>query len=252
MKLGFLPLIPWACLLMASPAGATSCAAQGVGPVAVVELYTSEGCSSCPPADRWLSRLAPGEPGPVRVIPLALHVTYWDDLGWRDPFADPRFDARQRSVAHRQSSRVIYTPQVLVNGQDFRDWRSGGLDARLSSLAARPAGGRLEIDAKATPEGTSLTVAGDGPPGAQLILIRTEDGLTSSVKAGENAGRSLSHDHVARDWRVLGAVGPTGHFRFQATTPAFKPGTNYVALLEDSASGTLLQAVRLGACPSRA
>lgn len=252
MKIGATPPILSIFLALAFPAWGVECSALGVGPVAVVELYTSEGCSSCPPVDHWLSRLPPRDAGPVRVIPLALHVTYWDDLGWRDPFADPRFDARQRNAARRLGSGVVYTPQVRVNGQDFRGWRTDGLDALLPSLASRPTNARLEIVGRLTPQGATLTVTGEGPPGAQVSLVRTEDGLSSVVRAGENAGRRLSHDHVAREWTLLGAVGPANRFRFQASTPGFHGTTGFVALVEDPASGAILQAARLGTCPGGA
>src|SRR5574337_729321 len=86
------------CLLLAAGPTAADCRAIGEGPVALVELYTSEGCSSCPPADQWLSGLGHA-PAPVRVIPLALHVPYWDYIGWQDRFANPAFEARQRRAA---------------------------------------------------------------------------------------------------------------------------------------------------------
>ena len=113
-----LALLP-AVLLPALALAEGSCTARSsaVAPT-VVELYTSEGCSSCPPADRWLSTLK-GRPD---VLALAFHVTYWDRLGWPDRFARPEYTQRQYSLAQRAALSNVYTPQVLVNGQDWRRW----------------------------------------------------------------------------------------------------------------------------------
>ena len=103
------------------PALAAQCAAQsGSRTVALVELYTSEGCDSCPPADRWLSSLSAQGHTPDKVVPLSLHVDYWDYIGWKDPYAKREFATRQRKLADLKRAKVIYTPQVLLQGQDFR------------------------------------------------------------------------------------------------------------------------------------
>ena len=120
-------------VLPAAPALAAGCKAEsGEKTVALVELYTSEGCSSCPPADRWLSALAERGFAPDRVVPLALHVDYWDYIGWKDPFAKALFSARQRELAAIARSRVVYTPQVVLAGKDYgmgssRDWAAKGV-----------------------------------------------------------------------------------------------------------------------------
>src|SRR5215470_7661570 len=119
------PSIPLlAATLAAVPlAEAADChVASGPGTAALVELYTSEGCSSCPPADRWLSAFT-AHPDP-RVVPIAFHVTYWDRLGWKDRFDDPRYTQRQETEGRISGARFVYTPQVVVSGRDFPDWRS--------------------------------------------------------------------------------------------------------------------------------
>ena len=125
------PVAPWgaaafvaiaavAATLPATAAVAAVCEARsGARPPAVVELYTSEGCSSCPPADRWLSTLKSGD----QVLALSFHVNYWNHLGWRDPFATPETTARQYRLKEALGGKYVYTPQVVLNGLDHRQWR---------------------------------------------------------------------------------------------------------------------------------
>jgi hypothetical protein len=175
----------------ATPAWAMSCSARAQpSPPRVVELYTSEGCSSCPPADRWLSTLK----GRSDVIALGFHVTYWDRLGWPDRFASDQFTQRQYEWATRLGSRNVYTPQVLVDGRDWRGWPRLP-DARSSGSAA-PAlvltrGADQQVQARVEPQ--------PGVPeqrGGYWAVI--EHNHVSRVRAGENAGETLRHDHVVR------------------------------------------------------
>ncbi|MGE4069999.1 MAG: DUF1223 domain-containing protein [Lysobacterales bacterium] len=154
-----------------------------------VELYTSEGCSSCPPADRWLSGLKPAD---QRML-LAFHVDYWDDLGWPDRFADARFSQRQRELAARARSRTVYTPEVAVEGREFRGWRQGLPQPAVT--AGLPLTARILIDNGVEVE---LLPAAGYPTGAKAHLAITEDGLYTQVRAGENRGQQLRHDHVVR------------------------------------------------------
>src|SRR5678810_171617 len=101
---------------------------------ALIELYTSEGCDSCPPADRWLSSLQSKGYTPDKVVPLALHVDYWDYIGWKDPYAKRVFATRQRRLADLKRAKIIYTPQVLLQGQDFRHWDSGEFASAVEKL----------------------------------------------------------------------------------------------------------------------
>ena len=103
--------------LLAAPVHAAQCVAQsGPGTTALVELYTSEGCSSCPPADRWLASLGKRH-APTALVPLALHVDYWDYIGWKDPYAKREFSLRQRKLSQLQRMALVYTPQVVVNAE---------------------------------------------------------------------------------------------------------------------------------------
>ena len=176
----------------------------------LVELFTSEGCSSCPPADALLSRL--GRTQPVRgadIIALEEHVDYWDRLGWKDPFSSEAATARQSEYGEAFGGRQVYTPQMIVDGRaEF----VGSSDAaalraiRAASQAPKP-GIQLSWDA-----GDSLAIhveplanapAGDG---AQLFLVVAENMLHSDVKHGENAGRALEHNGVVRQLLPLGKI----------------------------------------------
>src|SRR3954468_19444073 len=116
MKLAFALL----CFLAMQAAQGAHCTAQSAAKtVALVELYTSEGCDSCPPADRWLSSLGAQGYAPDRIVPIALHVDYWDYIGWKDPYAHAAHSARQRKMARLARAAMVYTPQVLLQGRDF-------------------------------------------------------------------------------------------------------------------------------------
>ncbi len=174
---------------------------SGAQTAALVELYTSEGCSSCPPADRALNALhATG--APALVVPLALHVTYWDQIGWRDPFGQDKFDTRQRALLDQQRLRVAYTPQFFVAGRELRGW-SSSLAATIASVNARrapvkltlqsaPTAAGMAVDARVVPAGAHRGSTGN------LYVALTESGLDSRVLRGENGGATLHHDAAAR------------------------------------------------------
>src|SRR5258706_10682079 len=127
-------------------AQAAQCTAKSDGKtVALVELYTSEGCDSCPPADRWLSSLGPRGFAPDRVVPIALHVDYWDYIGWKGPYARAAHSARQRKMAKLARAAMVYTPQVLLQGQDFREWGSSAFEQAVAKINARPAKAQISL-----------------------------------------------------------------------------------------------------------
>jgi hypothetical protein len=174
---------PGSCLARSGPEAAT-----------VVELYTSEGCSSCPPADRWLSALK-GRPD---VLALAFHVDYWDALGWPDRFASPEHTRRQRAQMRPSGARFIYTPQVLAHGLDWR-WRERPLPRRTPSM----------IDLHVSWDGRTARAQVQPVPGGPQLLSAywavLEDGLATRVGAGENRGAHLRHDHVVREYQPVAA-----------------------------------------------
>jgi len=120
-------------------AAAQCSASSGSWRIPLVELYTSEGCSSCPPADRWLSSLTADPSNSERVIPLALHVDYWDYIGWKDRFAQSKFSTRQREMVRLNHSAIVYTPQVMLNGKDFRAWGSDSFSRAVGEINRQPA-----------------------------------------------------------------------------------------------------------------
>jgi len=132
--------------LLAFPVQGAQCVAQsGAGTTALVELYTSEGCSSCPPADRWLASLGQRYT-PGSVVPLALHVDYWDYIGWKDPYARREFSLRQRKLSQLQRMALVYTPQVVLQGRDWRLWATRAFDEEEARINARPAKARLKLE----------------------------------------------------------------------------------------------------------
>lgn len=172
---------------------------------ALVELYTSEGCSSCPPADRWLAGVA-ATADPQKLSLLAFHVDYWDSIGWPDRFGSGAFSQRQYARVASAGSRSVYTPQVMLGQRVGLPWGApaalaavravNAQPSRLSlDLTANPVPGGLDVDLKATPAAGAL-------PNAALYLVLYENGLSTQVKAGENEGAQLHHERVVR--KLLG------------------------------------------------
>jgi hypothetical protein len=177
-------------ILLATGAAAHSCELRsGPRPPAVVELYTSEGCSSCPPADRWLSTLKPQD----GVLALSFHVNYWNHLGWRDPFATTETTARQYRLKEALGGKYVYTPQVVLNGRDHRDW-PGQAAQQLTPLPAATAPA-LRLSRRGH-QITAQVAASAAPSMLAGYWAVLQDGLVSKVTRGENAGENLRHDHV--------------------------------------------------------
>ena len=193
------------------------CAASGFSedrrPVVVVELFTSEGCSSCPPADEMLDRLERTVSG-VRVIALEEHVDYWNNLGWKDRFSAPIFHARQNDYAQFFQSDSIYTPQMVVNGHvQFVADDAGRAAYEINHAASSPQYGlRLQPQHNTKdPSLTDLTIyvksnRTDKPEPADVYLAISETRLSSNVQQGENAGRMLRHGPVVRSFGVIGNI----------------------------------------------
>lgn len=206
----------------------------------LVELFTSEGCSSCPPADAVLARLHREQPVPgVQLIVLSEHVDYWDDLGWKDPFSDRRFSDRQAAYGNR-----TYTPQAVVDGRvDVLGSDAAGI-VRAATAAAREPHGLLELTR--TAGGVRIAVEQlSGHSGAQVMVAVLEDGLVSRVERGENAGRVLPHTAVVRSLRAAGEI-RSGASRWSAEVPvpldvSWKKA-RMIAFVQDGRSGRILAA----------
>lgn len=204
----------------------------------VIELYTSEGCSSCPPADRWLSGLKPIA-AKGAVVAQAFHVGYWDYIGWVDRFAAPVHTARQKQVAARNGLSGIYTPQLVRNGRDSRDYQAGltGTEAPRARIVMRRS-------ADDTFEASVEPTASDARWSAYWSV--TEHAHGSKVRAGENAGESLQHDFVVRQYVPAGDYrGPANLvLRALPAQPQHPRQVNLVVFDKDS--GKPLQALSLG------
>ncbi len=234
----WLPVLPVLLAVDFATAAPAACQAQSaaVAPT-IVELYTSEGCSSCPPADQWLSTLK-GRPD---VLALAFHVTYWDRLGWPDRFATPEATARQHELARLAGSSQVYTPQVRVGGLDWQVWPKLPAQAADNGIqvALRREGETVTAQIAATPGSTALR------SGYWAVL---EDGHQSAVKAGENAGETLRHDHVVRLYQPVGNWSASSGLRLQLTVSRGDPAypRRVVFVVTDAATAKPLQAVALG------
>lgn len=236
-------------LALHAQAQTTTCKAQtgGIRPK-VVELFTSEGCSSCPPADAWLSSLK----DKPHVVALAFHVDYWDYIGWKDVFANPAYTQRQRQWQARTASRAIYTPQVLVNGEAWRRW-PGNVDTSAKAHPSAPAlslsqtGSLVQAQLSPSPEAKSSSTVLQG------YWAVLEDGHRHAIKAGENEGRTLLHDHVVVHYLPLAAWPAARSQAFSLQVPAPRKGAQNqrVALVvEDTQGGEPIQALVLN-CPPR-
>ena len=193
-------------------AQAPGCSAQSPDHrVAVLELYTSEGCSSCPPADRFLSALPASGFSGDRVLPLAFHVDYWDYIGWKDRFAQPGFTKRQKRMATLNGLATIYTPQYLVDGKDVRGWfASSAIKKAIEAVNQSEPTASIDLEVMRLTQAEielSATVTTPDPAHRQdtvVYLVIYENALGSEVKRGENAGKRLQHDYVVR--RLTGPV----------------------------------------------
>ena len=166
----------------------------------VVELFTSQGCSSCPPADAHLHRLAK-QPN---VIALALHVDYWDYIGWKDSFANPDFTERQRAYAQAQNERMIYTPQFMINGmENFMGNRREDVDGLIRKYQTM--GAALSLSMQRFGSSVDITLSDAlyyGPYDVHLVTVSPKN--TVDILTGENAGKVINYANVVTEWRTLG------------------------------------------------
>jgi len=223
----------------------------------VLELYTSEGCSSCPPADHWLSTLPARGLTADRVVALAFHVDYWDSLGWPDRMASPQFSARQREQAQRNRAGFVYTPQLLLNGADYRALFSAGrLEARLAELdRVRPAA-ELSLSQRIIEGAVEVELQVRALPGSarrpQIYVAITESRLQSQIQAGENRGKLLHHDFVVRKLigpLPLAAEGTTRWHAVLGLAPHWKRAdVALAAFVQDERDGDILQALSAPLC----
>ncbi len=239
-----------------APAIAANCAADSSGhQVALLELFTSEGCNSCPPADRWLNAIQDRGTGTSQVVPLAFHVDYWDYIGWKDRFAKPEFSQRQRLIATRNQASFIYTPQFVLNGRDFRHpWKQGGLAERLKAINADSASIKIKLEQTRTERrvGVALRAHNAHSTSAHVFVALFQNGLHSDIKAGENAGKKLYHEFVVRKLEGPYPLAPGGslerEFEFDLDPVADPASLGFAVFAENAVSGENMQAMAVPLC----
>lgn len=218
----------------------------------LVELFTSEGCSSCPPADRLLARLASEPPAAgVEIVPLAFHVDYWNRLGWADPYSSAAFTERQGDYSRAFGGDRVYTPQMVVNGRK----EFVGSDERVArsalAAAAKDATATVRVTAPdpSKPPGSLRVSVGGATEGADVFLAIAEDRLATDVARGENAGRRLEHTAVVRDLRRIGRADGAGRYEGSpalARDPAWKAGALHaVVFVQERGSRRVLGVARV-------
>jgi len=244
---------------------------EAFGSQVVLELYTSQGCAACPPADAMMAELAMRED----VIALALHVDYWDYIGWADVFADPEHAERQKRYARRHGHTTIYTPQVVLNGVDiiegFRVMQVMDLiaarrarTARIGLELERPGDSVLEISARVLEEGDPpllLSSRGMGPAAPALLgalvgdagstalpqplslqLVRYNPAAHVEIMAGENAGRQAQYFNIVTSWEVIGSWDMRAPLRLSVQIEGEQPA---VVILQEPGQGEIVAAARL-------
>jgi len=223
--------------------------------VVLFELYTSEGCSSCPPADHFLTKLKKQGVSDENIIPLAFHVTYWDYIGWKDRFAKKQFDSRQRNLAQKKRKSTVYTPQFIFSGEDFR------LHARFNNAVNKFVEQKaqvnlvLKVNKRVNKQVDELRIhlASDisaaEVENMDIYIAVVENNLSSDVRDGENEGRKLQHDYVVRQLAVLYSQKKSQKYlekeHIIALDPEWKKqDLSIVAFAENSQTGEILQAVK--------
>jgi hypothetical protein len=222
---------------------------------AVVELFTSEGCSSCPPADDLLASLREqAERSGKPVFVLSFHVDYWDSLGWPDPFAAPAYTERQQAYGRALGQRGIYTPQMVVNGVEaFVGSDRAHATSAIEQALARPAGAALSlapvVDATRAAGAITVRYRISGAPlasGGELSLALVERGLESRVARGENAGRTLRHENVVRAFAQAPASPSSGQIALVVPRGINRARASLVGYVRAGASMSVVAAASAG------
>lgn len=205
----------------------------------VVELYTSQGCSSCPPADNLLGQIADRDD----IIALALHVDYWDYIGWTDAFADPAHTTRQRAYARAKGSKMIYTPQMIVQGEaHVIGTKSMELaDAINAAVRAKP-----PVSVSLTRNGDRVSVQAEGrgslPSDIAVHVVSYTPEASVSIRAGENRGRTLTYHNIVESWRTVGEWSGRGAYARDLEVPAGQP---VAVIFQAPGHGRILGAAKL-------
>jgi hypothetical protein len=225
-------------LVTALIVGVTATASTAQDTPVVVELFTSQGCSSCPPADEMLAHLGQRD----NIIALALHVDYWDYIGWKDKFAHAAFTTRQKGYARSFGSRSIYTPQMVVNGvTDVVGNRPMDVTDQVQAHAAKG----LPVSLTLKRSGNQLTISAPAASGlaeADVFLIRYTPSETVSIPRGENAGKKLAYSHIVTEWSDIGDWNGRAPLSSSVSVSGSAP---IVVLIQKKGYGPIFAAARL-------
>jgi len=206
------------------------CLAQEARSPVLVELFTSEGCSSCPPADHLLEQIDP------HAIVLSEHVDYWNQQGWADPYSSPDLTLRQQAYSRRFHLDSPYTPQMVIDGSaQFTGSDASRASQELSAAAARH---KAAVRLARTASGVQISVE-DARPGTGIVLAIADDSDESSVTAGENKGHRLRHVAVVRGIKRIGKVERGGSFQKQIALPAKARAQRVIAFLQEGEAGSI-------------
>ena len=205
----------------------------------VVELFTSQGCASCPPADAFLSELTQAD----GVIALSLHVDYWDYIGWADSFAQARFTERQKSYARAAGSRMVYTPQMIIGGTDRVE---GNTPDAVVTAIGRHMAAASPVTLAVTRDGARLSISAEADPplsgGAVVQIVRYLPEATVTIERGENAGRTVTYHNVVTSWEPVAEWPGIAPLAMTAEAPGADP---VVVILQEKGPARILAAARV-------
>ncbi len=236
-----LPVLAAATSAMVTPGAAQAGDLRGV-----VELFTSQGCSSCPPADAELARLAEQDD----VLALSYHVNYWNYLGWSDTLSSTASTDRQYGYARTLRRKNVYTPQAVINGEDHVNGADGeAIDKLVDNLSANGAGMAVDVSVDMTTDGIKITV-GPGEGKADIVAIYYDETNVVEIKRGENSGKTMTYRHSVRDMETVGMWdGKTVNLKLPASVISAHPGRKCAILLQivgkDGSPGRILGAAKI-------
>ncbi len=222
--------------VLGAAAAAGVARAQTTSPV-VVELFTSQGCSSCPPADALLPKIDARK----GVIALALHVDYWDYIGWKDTFADPSFTARQKAYARAAGRRMVYTPQMIIGGvADVVGNRPMEVVDQIDAVRAQASDVRLSAERNG--QNVSIRAVADAARDMDVYLVRYNPRSVVEIKSGENAGKTIAYNNTVTRWDRIATWRGDKPLALQAKAPGDAP---MVVIVQEKGPGRILAATRL-------
>ncbi len=216
-------------------------------PFAVIELFTSEGCSSCPPADQFLTKLTvSAHVQKARIFPLAFHVDYWNYLGWVDRYSDSEFSLRQRIYAKILKEDNVYTPQMIINGiKEFPGYRSDMALELINKALNKPAKVGILLSPEIHKDQKMIAVRYEvwgASPDAILNLAFVQRGIINEIKAGENKGLTLQHNNIVRAFKIVKLDHSQGKVSFKSKEPLHSEFASIIAYVQDPATMEILGA----------